>query len=94
MRFLGEKTTNLVFPATTVARLWNGASDALFFFNIWGGQRIVSAPLNFKKGHALGPDIAGPSAGRWFIGAGVGPGCSPLYVLPWTTLFTFFLGLP
>jgi len=69
-------------------------SDALFFFNIWGGQRVVSAPLNFKKGYALGPGIAGSSAGCWFIGAGVGPSCSPLYVLPWTTLFTFFLGLP
>jgi len=29
-------------------------SDALFFFNIWGRQRVVSAPLNFKKGYALG----------------------------------------
>jgi hypothetical protein len=34
MGFLGEKTTDLVFPINTVVGFWNGASDALFFLYI------------------------------------------------------------
>jgi hypothetical protein len=43
MGFLGEKTTDLVFPATTVAGFWNGASDALFFL-IFGADNVSFLP--------------------------------------------------
>jgi hypothetical protein len=32
MGFLGEKTTDLVFPVNTVVGFWNGASNVLFFY--------------------------------------------------------------
>jgi hypothetical protein len=53
----------------------------------------LSTPLNFKKGHALRPGIAGPSAGRWFIRPGVGPSLPDLQAsdLVLFYMYTFFL---
>jgi len=81
MRFLGDKTTDLIFSAITAIEFWVGASDvssanigdAPYIFLKYLGQtthRCVVCPIKLKKRHVLEPGVVGPSAGRCFIRPG------------------------
>jgi hypothetical protein len=49
MRFLGKRILNPSFSATIVVEFWVKASDASFFFYIFGADDASSTPLNFIK---------------------------------------------